>query len=142
MQAPQPYEEIEHTADLGVVVRGSSAEETLERLVCVFGQLLAGRDDLEPSTMQRLVVPAAPDRALVAVDVLRELLFRFATEKLIAASCEALRLDDGDVELEVGFAHWDPQAHAGGADIKAVTYHEAAFERAGDQWLARVIFDI
>ena len=139
---PQPYEELDHTADLGVVVRGTSAEQTLERLVCVFGQLLAGRDDVEPASTHRLTIGGATDRAVLAIDVLRELLFDFSTSQSLPASCEVLRLDGESVELEVGLAHWDPSAHAAGADVKAVTYHQAVFERVGAEWVARVIFDI
>jgi protein archease len=138
VKTPQPYEELDHTADLGVIVRGATADETLERLVCVFGQLLVDRVDIEPSTTKQLSVSGAPDRAVVAVDVLRELLFQFATTKAAPASCRVLHFDGHSAEVEVGFA----QPVEGAGEMKAVTYHEAAFERAGDEWVARVIFDI
>jgi len=136
---PQPYQELEHTADLAVQVRGASAEETLARLVCVLGRLLAGSDALEVETRVRVVVPAG-DLPLAAVDVLRDLLYRFATERLVPAACRTVRLAP-QVEVEVGLATWDPDEHAG-ADIKAITLHQLRFEPDGDGWLAQVVFDV
>ena len=140
MNAPQPYEEIDHTADLGIIVRGASAEECIERVVCVFGQLVAGREDIAGDITERVVV-ARTELALVPVDILRELLFRFATQRVLPAACRVARFAD-EIELEIGFARWDAAKHSAGEDIKAVTYHEASFAESRGEWVARVIFDI
>jgi len=139
LRLPQPYQEIEHTADLGVRVRGATAEETLARLVCVFGRLLAGTDDAPVGPRVRIAVPGA-DLPLAAADILRELLYRFATERVVPSACRTLRLDAELVEVEAALAPWDPDH--GGADIKAVTLHQLRFEPDADGWLAQVVFDV
>ena len=53
-----------------------------------------------------------------------------------------LRLDRSGARVRVSFGRWDPERHAEGADVKAVTYHGALFERAGEAWRAQVLLDI
>jgi SHS2 domain-containing protein len=54
-----------------------------------------------------------------------------------------LRLEERSAELTVGFGRYDPERHAEGLDLKAVTRHEARFERGEDGvWRGQVVFDI
>ncbi len=138
---PQPWQEIAHTADVGAAVEGATPEEALARLALALGALLAGGAQVEV-VHQDLVAAAGADRAQTAVNVLRELLYRFATERLLPGNCEVLHFDERSAELSVGFGRWDPQSHAEGTDVKAVTYHSARFERADAGWRAQVLFDI
>lgn len=139
---PQPYREIPHTADVGVAVEGASADEALARLVLALSALLAGGGAVPVEREEEVEVPAGADPAQTAVALLRELLFRFATERLLAGACEVLRLDRSGARLRVGFGRYDPERHAEGADVKAVTYHGARFERSGEAWRAQVLLDI
>jgi SHS2 domain-containing protein len=139
---PQPYREVPHTADVGVAVKGASAAEALARLVLALGALLAGGGEVLVEREEELSVPAGADLAQTAVASLRELLYRFAVERLVPGACEILRLDAGGAALRVGFGRYDPERHGEGVDIKAVTYHQARFERVGEAWQAQVLFDI
>ena len=86
-------------------------------------------------------VAAGADPSQTAVAVLRELLFRFATERVIAGAVEVLRLDGRGAALRVGFGRFDPARHPG-ADVKAVTYHLARFGEDGGRYRAQVVLDI
>jgi SHS2 domain-containing protein len=140
---PQPWEDLDHTADVGVRVRGATREEALARLALALGGLLAGGAPAPVEAEARVVVEAGPALADVAVALLRELLFRFATERLLPAEVEVLRADERGAEAAVGFARWDPARHAEGADVKAVTWHAARLEPddAG-RWVGQAVFDI
>ena len=138
---PQPWEEMAHTADVGVRVEGATAEEALARLCLAMSALLAGGGEVPVEREADLEVAAGADASQTAVAVLRELLFRFATERLIAGAVEVRRLDERGVALRVGFGRFDPARHQG-ADVKAVTYHLARFGREGDRFRAQVVFDI
>ncbi|HEY6098484.1 MAG TPA: archease [Anaeromyxobacter sp.] len=139
---PQPYEDLGHTADVGLRVRGASAEEALARLALAFGTLVTGGDAPRPEREERLSVGEAAGRPGVAVSFLRELLFRFATERLLPAEVEVHRVDERGAEATVAFARYDPIRHAEGADVKAVTWHAARFEPEGGGWVAQVVLDI
>jgi SHS2 domain-containing protein len=139
---PQPYQDLSHTADLGVAVDGASAEEALSRLVLALGTVLAGSGAVETVREETLAVPVRGDLARNAVDLLRELLYRFATERIIPCACEVLRLDGEVIEARIGFGRWDPVRHADGADVKAVTYHAAQLEQVDGRWRGQVLFDV
>jgi SHS2 domain-containing protein len=139
---PQPFEDLEHTADVGVRVEGATAEEALARLVLAQAALLAGGGAVTASREARIEV-AAGRLEEAAVELLRELLFRFATARALPAWCEVERLDGSGAAIRVGLGDWDPALHGEGVDIKAVTWHAARLERAPDgRWRAQVVFDI
>lgn len=142
LSLPQPFEDLRHTADVGVRVRGGSAEEALARLALVLGTLLTAGDAPRPRREERLSVAGGPELAGVAVALLRELLFRFATERLVPAEVEVHRVDANGAEATVAFADYDPVRHAEGADVKAVTWHAARLEPEGGGWVAQVVLDI
>jgi SHS2 domain-containing protein len=142
---PQPYEDLGHTADLGVRVRGASAEEALARLALAFGTLVGAGDAPPPEREERVAVVVAEESGALtpaAVAFLRELLFRFATEHLFPAEVEVRRVGPGGAEATVAFARWDPERHAEGADVKAITWHAARLEREGEGWIGQVVMDI
>jgi SHS2 domain-containing protein len=139
---PQPFRDLEHTADAGVEVEGGSAGETLARLVLAQSALLAGGGAVPVEWDERIAVPReALDAAAIAI--LRDLLYRFSIEKVIAGACEVSALEPGlPAEVTIGFGRYDPEAHAEGLDLKAVTRHAARFEERDGRWRARVIFDV
>lgn len=139
---PQPFEDLGHTADLGVRVRGQTAEEALARLALALGSLLAGGEPVENADEERLAVAGGPGLAGTAVAFLRELLFRFATRRLIPAAVEVLRVDESGAEATVRSGTYDPDRHGEGQDVKAVTWHLARLERKGDEWIGQVVFDV
>ncbi|WP_242361497.1 MULTISPECIES: archease [Anaeromyxobacter] len=142
LSLPQPYEDLGHTADVGVRTRGATAEEALARLVLAFAALAAGGAAVAAEREERVAVEGGPGLAGSAVALLRELLYRLATEALVPAACEVLRVDAAGTEAVVAFGRRDPVLHAEGADLKAVTWHAARLEREGAGWVAQAVFDI
>ncbi|GEJ56102.1 archease [Anaeromyxobacter diazotrophicus] len=140
---PQPWRDLDHTADVGVAVEGATAEEALARLVLAFAALLAGGAPVEVERDEPLAVEAAGGGPALALAVLRELLYRFAVERVLPGACEVVMLAPCRAELTIGFGRHDPALHAGGLDLKAVTRHAARFERGEDgAWRAQVVFDV
>jgi SHS2 domain-containing protein len=139
---PQPYRDLDHTADVGIEVEGRSAAEALARLVLAQTSLLTGGVDVEPERDERLRASGS-DPASIAVDLLRELLFRFATERSLAVACQVVSFDPRlGAEVVVGLGRFDPERHAEGLDLKAVTRHGACLEELDGRWRARIVFDI
>ena len=139
---PQPYEDLDHTADVGVRVRGASAEEALARLVLAFASLASGGGEVIAEREERVLVEGGPGLAGSAVALLRELLFRLSTEGVVPAPCEVERVDAAGAEAVVELGRRDAARHAEGADLKAVTWHAARLDREGDDWVGQVVFDI
>ncbi len=139
---PQPFEDIGHVADVGVRVHGASAEEALARLALAFATLVTGGEPVAPVREERITVAGGPGLAGTAVALLRELLFRLATAGEIPAEVEIVSADERGAVATVAFGRRDPERHAEGADVKAVTWHAARLEREGDGWVGQVILDI
>ena len=138
---PQSYDDLGHVADLGVRVRGATPEEVLARLVLALATVLTGGGAIAGEREERIAARGGPGRALAAVALLREILFRFATERIVPAECEPLRIDDGGAEARVTFGRFDLERQEG-TDVKAVTQHAARFEREGEGWVAEVVLDV
>ncbi len=139
---PQPFEDLGHTADVGVRVRGATAEEALARLVLAFSALAAGGGEVLPEREERVAVAGGPDLAGTAVALLRELLYRLVTEALLPAACEIVRADEDGAEATIAFGRRDPERHAEGADLKAVTWHLARLAPEDGGWVGQAVFDI
>jgi len=125
-----------------VRVRGASAEEALARLALALGALLTGGEAATPEREEWLSVDGGGSLAGTAVALLRELLYRFATERAIPVAVEVHRAGPDGAEATVGLARWDPVRHAEGADVKAVTWHAARLEREGDGWVGQAVLDV
>jgi SHS2 domain-containing protein len=139
---PQPYDDIGHTADVGIRVRGASVEEALARLVLAFSSLVTGGAAVSREREERLSVPGGPGLAGTAVALLRELLYRLATERAVATDVEIVSVDERGAVAVVGFGRRDPERHAEGADVKAVTRHAARLEPDAGGWVAQAVLDI
>lgn len=139
---PQPYDDLGHVADVGVRVHGATAEEALARLALALAALLTGDGALAGVREEELRVAGGPGLAGTAVSLLRELLYRFATGRVIPAAIEVLRADESAAEARVRWGSYDPEAHAEGMDVKAVTWHRARLERGDGGWVGQVVLDI
>ncbi len=138
---PQQWEDLDHTADIGLRVRGASAEEALGRLALAFSTLVSGGVLPEGVREERLRVEGGPELAGTAVALLRELLFRLATAREVPVAIDVHAVDERGAVATVAFGRRDPVRHAEGADVKAVTWHEARLEQDGAGWLAQIILD-
>ncbi len=139
---PQPYEDIGHTADLGLRVRGATAEEALARLALALGTVLGGAGPFLPEREECISVGGGGDAVEAAIGFLRELLYRFATARVFPCACEVTRADGQRAEGFVAFARWDPESNEDGADVKAITWHAARLARDGDGGVGQVVLDV
>ncbi len=140
---PQPFEELDHTADVGVVVRGETTSETVARLILAMSHLLTGGGAVAVAEQPTVVNVEAGDEVSLALDLLRELLCRFDCDHEVVGACEVTRFDPRrGATLRVWLGPWDEEAHEEGTELKAVTLHEARFESDAGGWLAQVVFDV
>jgi SHS2 domain-containing protein len=139
IEAPVPYRELDHTADVAIELDGATEEEVYARAALALGQILAGGGPMTQQ-VERTLEPAGHDRVSQLVGLLRDVLAQFYDERLILCAID-VRL--GPPFAATGwFTRWDPALHGEGADVKAVTYGGARFDPEGAGWRARLIFDI
>lgn len=139
---PSPFTELAHTADAGLEAEGADLAETLARAALGMSQLLAGGGSVESSEEWPLEA-RGEDRASLLVDFCRVVLQRYFLERLLLAELEIESATETEVRAHGRFGPFDPERHAEGMDIKAVTYGSAALEPVeGGGFRARLIFDI
>ena len=63
----------------------------------------------------------------------------FSTRRLIPVEVEVHRADEAGAEATVAFARHDPELHAEGADVKAVTWHAARLEPEAGGWVGSAV---
>jgi len=135
------YTLLNHTADLGIRVRGSDlislfegAGKALLHLMVTIkssGNLSPVKISLSGSDLEDLMVRW-----------LGEILFLLQGEKLVVTSIKIRFLSPYHLEATLKAAPFDPRTHEILNEIKAVTYHRIEVVKRGDSWEATVIFDL
>lgn len=143
--SPGRYRSLEHTADAGFEIEASSRTEVFVLALEALTDCLTDLTTVEP-LQDESVSLCADALDLLLVDWLQELLYLFETRGLVARTAK-LRLRPakrGDFRLEgtILGEPFDPERHPVKLPVKAVTYHQLAFEPAGDGFYARVILDV
>jgi len=141
------FRTFDHTADVGLEVRGESLADLLETAARgVFALMLdSGPREVAVEADVALTPDASPGEELreLLVVWLQELLYRFEMEHLVPLEFTFAEAGPARVRARVGFGRFDPKRHRAGTEVKAVTYHELAVrEEPGGAWSARMILDV
>jgi SHS2 domain-containing protein len=135
------YHEIEHTADLGIVVSAPELPALFASAGEALYSLIADPATIEIcDTISVSVTGEAPEELLHAW--LCELLALFNVQGFLGKRCAIARLTDEKVEGEVSGEKLDLKRHTFHTEIKGVTYHEFKVWQEAGAWHARVIFDV
>ena len=141
------FRTFDHTADVGLEVRGESLEDLLATAArAVFSVIIeAGPSavETEAEVLAEAETGARAEWEDVFVAWLQELLYRFETERLVPLRFEFAEAAPAGVRARVGFGRFDPERDAARLEVKAVTYHELAVREEPDgAWSARFILDV
>ncbi len=143
--APE-YQVLEHTADVGILVRAPDAPSLFERCAGAMFDLMVDVSvvaaDLASGAVVEEVHVEAPDREALLVAWLGELLGRAMVGDLIYAAFDVTALTPTRLAARVWGRPVGPASGAFRAEIKAVTYHELLVSEDREGWTARIIFDI
>ena len=138
----KPYQPFDHTADIGVLIRGDSLEQLFENGAFAFTDTLVGVDRVRPAAEQTLEI-AAGDLEELMVNWLSELLYLFEAEKQLFGEFRVAELTPERLVVNVRGEPYDEERHPVATDLKAVTYHGLkVLQNDRGQWEATVIFDV
>lgn len=138
----QPYEVIEHTADIGIRAAGRSPEELFRHLGQGMYSLVVPPEQVKASETHE-VRAEADDWEGLAVSWLKELLYLLDTRHFVGKEIRVSRLEPTRLEAAVSGEPIDPARHTLDKEIKAVTYCDLFVrQEPGGGWTAQVIFDI
>jgi len=135
------YQIIDHTADLGIVVKAVDVKDVFIRAGYAMTDLMVKADISEKGTRRKVLVEGEdfPD---LMVRWLGEILYLFDGEHLLVSAIEINSISPIRLKSTVTVVSLKRGHHEMLREIKAVTYHQISVERKNDGWEARIIFDI
>lgn len=139
--AEEPFEIIEHTADVGIVARGATREELFANAaIALFALMvdLAGVKERE----ERRVEVAAQDWGGLLVRWLSELLYYVDAEELLFRRFQILELEPFRLVAQAFGETIDRKRHRLHFGVKAVTKHMLEVREEDGRWRAQVLLDI
>jgi SHS2 domain-containing protein len=139
------WEELEHTSDLELLIRGRSEEELfINAAAALLAQIV------EPESVgcsqEREIKVSSDSAAERFLDWLRELLYENLTRGFLVKRVKELRLvaegKEYVAEALLEGQMLDDSRHRLLHEVKTVTYQDFSYGKEGDMWRARVVFDV
>ena len=135
------FQEIEHTADLGVEITAAS----FPALVAASGEalfaLIADPENIDP--IEEINVSASGDEREELLHAwLCELLARFNVEGFVGKKCSIDQITADRLDGTIRGEKLDLNRHRFRTEIKGVTYHQFRVWQEDGLWRARIIFDV
>jgi len=134
------FEIIEHTADIGIRAYGSDMNEAFVNAARAMFSLIADPDKVN-MTLFRDIEVTAPDREILLVEWLNELIFIFDTEQLLFKKFDIMSLNDTGLIARCFGEKVDKSRHELKMGIKSVTYHMLKVEK-NINYQVQVLLDI
>lgn len=135
------FELFEHTADLGLRVRGRTLEELfVDAARGLLAMLVADPIEVRAEETKTITL-TADDLSYLLFDWLTELLYAFETDKLLLSTFD-LKIEGNSLTAACHGEPMDETRHRMEHEVKAVTYHGLRVEQTATGWEAEVIVDI
>ena len=136
------YEILEHTADVGIIVRGTRVEELFEKAAYGMFDLMVSLSTVYPVGKYKVHIES-PTLEDLLVDYLSELLYVYCVEYVVMSDFNVIIKETNEGYKLTGIALGEPldkTKHAIKMEIKAVTYHELEINLK--EGFVKVLFDI
>ncbi|MFH0855975.1 MAG: archease [Candidatus Omnitrophota bacterium] len=135
------YEVFEHTADIGMRVRGQDLKDLFKNAGLAIFRISSRKQFTKNKTRINIKIKISSDNLQsLFVDWLNELLSLSSAKGVIFHNIKINRLEDNVIEA-VG-AGSDINNYQVNTEIKAATYHQLKVEQTAAGWLAEVILDV
>lgn len=135
------WELLDHTADVRLLVRGGDIADLFITAARALTELLVGAV-LPVAAEYRTIRAEGEGLEEVLVDLLREILFLFQGEGMIAVRYDILEIGKTLLTVRVGCAAFDPTCMSVETDIKAITYHDLVVVEDDRGVSARIVCDV
>ena len=136
------YDPVDHTADIGYVCRGPSLDRLFENCAVSMSVIMFGDERPIGSDVLESIDLDADSIDLLLVRFLNEILFLWATARLVPGEVSVKRIAGTHISASVRGEQYDPARHEILTEIKAATYHMLSVEQDEQGLAARVIFDV
>lgn len=137
----KPFTIMDHTGDIGVVIRGRDLAELFQNAAGALFFLITDRRRIRKRVKEEIGI-SAPDLESLLVAWMGELLFLFDARGILLRSFHFRKLQRLSLEATVWGEPYNEERHPIKTGVKAVTYHQVRVEKDKGIWKARIILDI
>ncbi|HHT9123392.1 MAG TPA: archease [Candidatus Wunengus sp. YC63] len=132
---------IDHTADIGIDVFGTTIEELFTNAAFALFDIIADLSTVECKAEYQVKISGV-DREQLLVIWLSELLYLHDVKYLLFKDFHITDMKENQLTASVSGEVFNDDKHVIKTEIKAVTYHGLSIVQENHQWKARVIFDL
>lgn len=132
---------IEHTADIGFLIKAPTKKQAIEAAVCSLLRLIADPQRVEKSEIVDFELGPFNDDESLIFELLNEVIYRIDAHGMLFSSFEVLELNE-KLRCRLYGEEFNPAKHIIKEQVKAATYHQMIFKQDEDGWLLQVIFDV
>jgi SHS2 domain-containing protein len=134
------FEIIEHTADVGIRAFGETLAEAFSNAARAMFSLITSLDSIQGKIYRDIEV-TAPDREILLVEWLNELIYLFDAEQLLFEKFDIIKLTNKEITARCYGEKVDKSRHRLKTGIKSATYHMLKVEY-NNQYQVQVLLDI
>lgn len=142
----EPYEIIEHTADVGLRANGTTKKELFQNAARGMFAIISGderRDNVTSGTRKTIQIKKEVDTLEeLLVDWLSELLYIFNKENILFKSFSVHELNNDGIKGDARGEKTVPGRAVARTEIKAVTFHGLSIQENTRGFSCNIIFDV
>ena len=133
------FEELEHTADIKIRVRGATLEELFSEAARALMTIIYG--NTSPGTIRHHIEVDADDTISLIQEFLSEILFISEVEEMVISGAD-LHIEGYHLIADLTGEPFSRVKHSGGREVKGISYSNLSISRERDSYILEVIFDV
>jgi len=137
----QKFKPLEHTADIGISVRGKTLEELFENASYgMFSILVENLNEVLPLKKLNVSIQGI-DKESLLINYLNELLYIYSTKKIVFSKFK-IKINKNKLKSIIFGEKFNSKKHIIYNEIKAATYHNLKIKQYNNMFSTQIIFDV
>lgn len=135
------FEEIDATADLGIIAYGENLKNLFSNAAEGLMSLMADTKGIAESESTAINI-TAKDKEGLLIKWLNEIIYIKDTKGFLGKRFNINYLNDNSLKADIHGEIYTPEKHELLSGVKAATYHNLKIEKVRETWRVRIIFDV
>ena len=133
------FEELEHTADIKIRVRGATLEDLFSEAARALMAIIY--KNISPGNIRRHIEVDADDTISLIQEFLSEILFVSEVEEMVITGAD-IHLAGNHLTANLTGEPFSRMKHCGGREVKGISYSDLTIRHEEDSYILEVIFDV